>query len=146
MKIYEFITTSDAITFKAENDKVAFLTCLLLGEGKAGCRDEDGESLKTMTAFIFNQNQRNKVYKEYCGTEDIKSVFDDSICDVANALKTFAYCSIPDRKQYDEAIEAITNEKELQEYKKKHEHTNRTSISKWVANAWKYGEALLNNN
>ncbi len=146
MKIYEFITTSDAITFKAENDKVAFLTCLFLGEGKAGCRDEDGESLNTMTAFIFNQDQRNKVYKEYCGTEDIQSVFDDNICEVANALKSFAYGSIPDRKQYDEAIESITNEKQLQEYKKKHEHTNRTSLSKWVATAWKYGEALLNNN
>lgn len=99
-----------------------------------------------MKAFIFNQDQRNKAYKEYCGTEDIKSVFGDNICDVANALKGLAYCSISDRKQYDDAIEAIINDKELQEYKKKHEHTNRTSMSKWVANAWKCGEALLNNN
>ena len=52
MNIYEFITPSDPITFKADDDKVAFTCALLLGNGKAGCENKaTGESLPTMLMF-----------------------------------------------------------------------------------------------
>lgn len=51
MNIYEFITPSDPITFKADDDKVAFTCALLLGNGKAGCENKATESLPTMLMF-----------------------------------------------------------------------------------------------
>lgn len=142
-KIYEFVTPSDAITFRAENDKIAFVVCLFLGEGKAGCYREDGESINTMTAFIFNQEGRNEVYKQYCDTDNLQSVFDENIESIALALQSFSYGSISDRKQYEDALEAITDEEKLKEFKAKHEDRNRTSMSKWVSYAWKCGDRLL---
>lgn len=146
MKIYEFVTSSDAITFKAENDMIAFLVCLFLGRGKAGCHREDGENINTMTAFVFSEDARKEIYKEYCGTDDLQSVFDENISKVANAFKSFSYGSISDRKQYDDAIEAITDQEKLKEFKEKHEDRNRTSMNQWVAVAWKYGEQLEKDN
>ena len=50
--LYEFINMSDTITFYAKNDDYARALTLLLGEGKAGCKKEDGTSLEyCMTAF-----------------------------------------------------------------------------------------------
>jgi len=52
MNIYEFITPSDPITFKADDDKVAFTCALLLGNGKAGCTNlKTGDSIPTMLMF-----------------------------------------------------------------------------------------------
>lgn len=141
-KIYEFVTPSDAITFRAENDMIAFMVCLFLGEGKAGCHKENGESINTMTAFIFNEDARKEVYREYCGTDDLQSVFDENISKVVNSLKSFSYGSISDRKQYDDAIEAITDPAKLKEFQNKHEDRNRTSTSKWVSYAWETAKAL----
>jgi hypothetical protein len=46
MFLYEFVTPSDPITFKAENDKIAFCCALILGSGKACCTNVDsGESI-----------------------------------------------------------------------------------------------------
>ncbi len=46
MNIYKFVTPSDSITFKAENDKIAYACVLFLGNGKAGCENctSGGES------------------------------------------------------------------------------------------------------
>jgi len=52
MNIYEFITPSDPITFKADDDKVAFVCAAILGKGQAGCENKTtGESLPTMLMF-----------------------------------------------------------------------------------------------
>ena len=50
--LYEFINMSDKITFNALNDDYARAATLLLGNGKAGCKKQDGTSLSyCMTAF-----------------------------------------------------------------------------------------------
>ena len=49
---YEFINMSDKITFCAENNDYARAVTLLLGNGKAGCKPQNGECLDyCMTAF-----------------------------------------------------------------------------------------------
>ena len=49
--LYEFITISDPITFRASNNSIAFVVATALGQGKAGCENRDtGESIDSMTA------------------------------------------------------------------------------------------------
>ena len=69
--LYEFITISDPITFRASNNSIAFVVATALGQGKAGCENRDtGESIDSMTAFMPD-NKRQEVYRNYCGEDEI---------------------------------------------------------------------------
>jgi hypothetical protein len=139
--IYAFITVSDPMTFIAESDAVAWIVASLLGEGKAGCAREDGESLNTMTDFA-PENKRPEIYREYIGTEDISIYVNEHKKELSDAFLSFAYGSINQRKQYDDAIAAITEPDKLKQFKAKHEDTQRTSMSRWVDYAWRLGDKL----
>jgi hypothetical protein len=136
--IYEFITPSDPITFKADDDKIAIAVSLLLGNGKAGCRKEDGESLPTM--YLFHSDPLPEIEKSL--GESLETFIDSNKDAIATAFDSFAYGSIEDRKQYDDATEAITDPAKLEEFKSKHEDRHRSSMSQWVQMAWKYGKAM----
>lgn len=141
-KIYEFITPSDPITFRAESDETAFVVSLFMGKGKAALCREDGVKINTMTAFSPVE-LRKKIYEEYLGKISPQEYFDIHTKEIAASLKSFAYGSINDRKQYDDAIKAITDPDKLAEFKKNHEDRNRTSLSKWVAYAWSKPSSLV---
>jgi hypothetical protein len=137
--IYEFITPSDPITFLANNDKIAIAASIIMGEGKAGCNDENGKSIPTM--YLFHPDPLPEIEK------DLELPFSDFIelnkKEISECLLSFSYTSIEDRKQYDDAIAAITDKKKLKVFKAKHEDRNRSSMSKWVQSAWDYGDALI---
>lgn len=139
MNIYEFITPSDPITFKSDDDKVAFACSLLLGNGQAGCENKStGESLPTMLMFVADPN---KEIEKFIG-EDFKSFIHANKPKIKACFDSFAYGSVSERKTYDDALEAITDPEKLKEFKAKHEDKNRTSMSKWVKGAWQYAERL----
>ena len=139
--LYEFITISDPITFRASNNSIAFVVATALGQGNAGCENRDtGESIDSMTAFMPD-NERQEVYRNYCG-EDVKAFIIEHAQEIADAYKSFAYGSVSERRTYDAAIAAITDPKKLEEFKTVHEDQNRTSLSRWVDFAWKQGEEI----
>lgn len=137
--IYELITPSDPITFLANNDKIAICVAILLGEGKAGCHNEKGESLPTM--YMFHPDPVPEIEKDL--EMKLDEFIDANRKELSECFKSFAYGNVGDRKQYDDAIAAITDEKKLKEFKKKHEDRERSSMSKWVQHAWNYGEHLM---
>ena len=57
MNIYKFITPSDPITFKAENDKIAYACVLFLGNGKAGC-----ENCTSKKSYYEKHIFKNKIF------------------------------------------------------------------------------------
>ena len=136
--IYEYVTVSDPITFIAKNDAIAWITASLLGEGLAGCTREDGESINSMTAFA-PEDKRAEIYKEYISTDDILGYTKEHNDEIADAFLSFAYGSINSRKQYDMALSCITDKEKLEQFKTHHEDTQRTSMSRHVARAWKIG-------
>lgn len=139
--LYEFITVSDPITFRASNDSIAFVVATELGQGNAGCMNCDtGEKVKSMTSFMPD-NKIQEVIRNYCGN-DAKAFILEHAQEIADAYKSFAYGSVSNRRTYDAAIAAITDPKKLDEFKALHEDQNRTSLSQWVALAWKHGEAI----
>jgi hypothetical protein len=139
--IYEFITTSDPMTFVAESDAIAWMAASLLGEGNAGCQREDGKDINTLTAFA-PEDKRTEIYMEYIGTENLSEYVKEHGNEIADAFLSFAYGSINERKQYDAAIAAITDPDKMKQFKAQHEETQRTSMSRWVDYAWKLGEIM----
>ena len=106
MNIYEFITPSDPITFKADDDKIACICSLVLGNGKDGCTNiETGESLPTM--IVFMKDGLEKV-TEFLGS-DMDTFIAQNKEKISDCFKTFAYGSVAERKTYDDACEAITD-------------------------------------
>jgi hypothetical protein len=139
MNIYEFITPSDTITFKADDDKVAFMCALLLGNGKAGCTNlKTGDSIPTM--LMFAQDPEKEI-QEFIGGSP-KEFLEANKPKMAECFKSFSYGSASDRKTFDDACDAITDPEKLKEFKAKHEDKNRSSMSQWVKAAWERGERM----
>ncbi len=139
MNIYEFITPSDPITFKADDDKVAYICAVLLGNGKAGCNNlTTGESLRTM--LMFSQKP-DKDIQDFIG-EDVNEFIETNKPKIAACFNSFAYGSFSERQTYDNACEAITDPDKLKEFKEKYENDNRSSMSQWVKAAWRHGEHM----
>jgi hypothetical protein len=136
--IYEFITPSDPITFIANDDKVACVCSVLLGEGKAGCNREDGENIPSLWLFHPDPIPEIEKYLECSFGDFIK----ENKQAISECFKSFSYGHFNDRKQYDAAIEAITDPDKLAKFKNTHEDSNRSSMSKWVAYAWQMGKQM----
>lgn len=142
MTIYEFVTPSDPITFKAENDKVAFCCAVILGNGKGGCENTTTrESIPSLLAFSRNPDED---IEKFIGCP-LKEFVSDNIDSIQTSFESFAYATVSERKTYDNAIEAITDPERLKEFKQKHEDQNRTSMSKWVQGAWNYAQSIAKN-
>lgn len=137
--LYEFVTPSDPITFKADDDKIAFTCALLLGNGKAGCDNLDtGDSIPTMLMF---SKEPEKEIEKYIGS-DPSDFINENKPQIAECFKSFSYGSAQDRQTFDDACEAITDPEKLKEFKNKHENKNRSSMSQWVKAAWDMGESF----
>lgn len=137
--IYDFITPSDAITFVANDEKIAYMAAILLGNGKAGCHDETGKNLATM--FLFHSNPVPVIEKELGDT--MENYIDNHLQDLGECLLSFAYVRFEDREKYDRKITSFTDPDKLKEFKYKHEDKNRTSMSQWVKSAWNIGNGML---
>lgn len=142
MDIYEFITPSDSITFKSDDDKVAFSCTLLLGSGKAGCErfNENNETVSIPSMLAFHPNPTATI-KDYLGMGLDEFIIHNEQ-KIIDCFKSFSYGSVEDRKTYDDALDAITNDEKRKEFKAKHEDRNRTSMSRWVQGAWNMAQNL----
>jgi hypothetical protein len=139
MILYEFITLSDPITFKAKDDKIAFCCAMMLGSGEAGCNNT--ETSESVPAMLFLAEDPEKIIFDFLGN-DLSRYVEAHKPDVIEAFKTFAYGSVSSRKSYDLACYYITDPEKLQEFKVKHEEENRSSMTEWVKSAWSYAKAL----
>lgn len=137
MHTYEFITPSDAITFRADNNAIAYAVALYLGSGKAACQREDGVEIDCMLLFATPEETKKSIL-DNLGME-FKDFMEANKAAVAAAFSSFAYTSIAGRKQYDERLTAASD---VTAFKAAHEDKKRTSLSRWVNTAWMTGKAL----
>ena len=144
MHIYEFITPSDPITFKAVNDKVALVCAFMLGKGRAGCdrKDENGNTVTIPSLLMFSEDAGKEIVQFL--EQDLGSFLESNREEIQKGFDSFCYGTIEERKTYDDAVEAITDPEKLKEFKAKHEDRNRTSMSEWVAGAWQFAEHFKN--
>lgn len=140
MFTYEFVTPSDPITFKASNDRIAFVVSLVLGNGKAGCsRILDQKQINVPSLFLFVSDPE-AVIQEYLG-EALDKFIEKNKQEIADSFCSFAYTSLDGRDQFDQTLDMIPCEKK-QEFLDMHEDTKRSSTSRWVKHAWKTGNGL----
>lgn len=145
--IYEFITPSDPITFLAPDDKVAFVTALMVGSGKACCNREDGAQVDC--CFLFSSEQEiTEAIQRTLGC-DLKCYLDEHREAIASALESFAYGKVADRHVHDAAVRALKKAGDmecLQEFLAEHEDRLRSSMSEWVAYAWDLAKNMRDTN
>lgn len=139
MNIYEFVTPSDPITFKTDDDKIAFVCALILGNGKAGCRNIDTD--KSIPSFLLFSEDPEASIKDYIGA-DLGEFIEKNKPNIAECLMSFSYGSVSERKTFDDACNAITDPEKLIGFKAKHEDENRTSMSQYVKTAWNIGKKI----
>ena len=138
---YEFITTGDEITFKTEDDNVAFACTVMLGRGKAGCaRYVNGEE-HNLEAFLANTTDPNRAIESRLEMS-LNAFVKENHAEMAKCFHSFAYGTIDNRDQYDQALAALKDPGEALEFKTSHENDNRTSLTTWVIMAWELGEAI----
>ena len=135
--IYNFITPSDPITFITHDPKVAFICALIMGNGKAGCQGEDGSDIPSLL-FLAKAEEVNRIMDEQLGEPGV--FIKEHLKEMVECFDSFAYVTIADRQQYDEALAAITDPGRLREFKARHENRQRTSMYTWVSSAWKMAE------
>lgn len=143
MNTYELINPSDAITFKAENDQIAYATCLMVGQGLYGAeRIEDGHKVN-VPAFLVQTKNAPEHMKNYLGMdpEEFMKIHKNEI--VASCA-SFMYGTLEIREAIDSSMNALTDPQAKKEFLIAHEEAHRTSLNKIVAKAWiigrKFGE------
>lgn len=124
MKLYEFITPSDPITFYAPDNDIAEAIGLFVGNGKANIKAIDNsETPDTMTAFTGGlQNDQ---------AERVKKTMGKRLDEVIASGKTFAVCRASQREIYDDYTDNGQNKKKVEKWDDK----NRSSISDWCGSA-----------
>ncbi len=141
---YKLINPSDAITFKAESDKVAFFCALILGNGKAGISRQDGKEVEQSPMFLFHHDPMQIIegYLE-CAFQEFG---DQNARAVSDCFLSFAYTNFDSRAAFDSDLESFKTDEGRNEYLKNHEDENRSSMSRWVKHAWSYGEGFKKKN
>lgn len=137
MELYELVTPSDAITFRAKDDKTAFMAAVLLGNGKAGCHKENGENIPSMMMFSRQPDKDITDYLAMPGNDWVNQNSDH----LSQSLLTFQYTSLSERKDYEDQLAALPDDQK-QSFAAKWEDDHRSSMSQWVLSAWKYGHHL----
>ena len=118
MKLYEFITPSDPITFYAPDKDIAEAVALFIGKGKAGLRAVD-ESETPNTMHFFS------IPKDVLGR--VKNAMDNRTDEVVQSAHTFAVCKPEYREEYDILTKNGTDKDAVDKWDNKH----RSSCSSW---------------
>jgi len=139
MNIYDFITPSDPITFKAKDDKIALCCALLIGNGKVSCKNLDtGKSVPSL--LIFSDNPE-KAIDDFLG-ENPKEFINSNKSNIIECLESFAYVTHYNRARYDADCASQKDLEELKKFKDRHEERKRTSTSGWVKAAWDFAQEM----
>ena len=138
--LYEFSNPSDPIVFRAERDIIACFCTLFLSNGKAFFKREDGVTPSPDSLFLLGMSDADTeaILQETFG--DVNEFAEANRAAIADCYLSFSYGDFHSRREYEAALNAITDPDKLREFKEFHENLRRTSLNKWVKNAWELGE------
>ena len=107
---YELINPSDPYTFVADNKEIAALTVFALST-MYGAKSEDGSE---EIPLLFLGGSKDW-YRESFGKMPDEGLKENWMA-VSNALLSFMYGNFTDRKRYELALNAITDDKKREEF------------------------------
>lgn len=117
-ELYEFLNPSDTITFYAENDDIARAVTLILGNGKAGCRKENGEQVDNCFT-AFGNPAPQKVYDE------IEKWLKEGNESLIQSFNSLGCCNRDERPIFDEYIQNDEANKKFLKW----DETHRSSMN-----------------
>lgn len=141
--IYGFITPSQELTFKADDDKVAFMCAYIVGEGNTSCIriDEKGEKVEIPTLLYLNKDHE-AFATEYLGEHP--SEFTIKNWDkMIECFDSFVGCNLTSREEYDRRVDEIENPDEKQLYIDTYREEN-PSLLGWENGARYYAQQFRN--
>lgn len=136
MKIYELINPSDPYTFLAESHEVAALTVFLLSTAY-GAESEDKNC--DVPVFLFGGSREWYMEKFKRTPDEGLSCLKE---EVGNALLSFVFGGFLDRRRYEAALSAITDESRKEEFINAW-NNDRTSMNDIGTYAHETGRRLL---
>lgn len=138
MDIYEIINPSDAYTLVSDSFEFACIVACLLGEGKYGLWQIDGDN--EMPIFFIGGH--DVWFTEHFGA-DFSAVMDRmnpaAVADVCDSVLIGKAC---DRETFDKAMALIEDESKRQEFRAHWHNTRRSSMNDIGSRARFYAEKL----
>lgn len=104
MPIYEIVNPSDAYTLMADEERVAVVATLLLGEGWYGLRTEDGKDVLGLIA-LGGIRYADCWCREHFGSDSMEALL-NSVPDeqIAACLESVRIGDFDERRRYDRLI------------------------------------------
>ncbi len=134
---YELINPSDPYTFLAKTKESAALAVFLLGTMYGASPKDDNEE-KRIPVFLFGGAE--EWYQEEFGRSTEEGLEKEKK-NVADALLSFMYGHFEDRRRYEAALKAITDEEKKKEFMKEWQN-GRSSMNNIGGYAHKLGAKL----
>lgn len=134
---YELINPSDPYTFLAKTKESAALTVFLLGTMYGASPKDDNEE-KRIPVFLFDGAE--EWYRKEFGRSTQAGLKEEKQ-NVADALLSFMYGSFEDRRRYEAALNAITDEEKKKVFMEEWQD-GRTSMKNIGEYAHQLGEKL----
>jgi|GEM_PF-5609913 len=139
--VYKFTTPSDPITFLAEDDKVAFLVTVIVGNGKTLYEPEDGHNVPS--SFLIFAGDQTEAMIEGALANSMDHFIHARRSDIIAALESFAYGEFADRKVYDQTFALLKDDpNKLDKFRAIHDDAKRSSLSEWCKYAWNLAKQL----
>jgi hypothetical protein len=135
--LYEIINPSDAVTFRAPDDKIARAVTLLVGNGQYGLRriEDDGKTVDVPCMLLFLTGPLTaRMLTEWFG-----STFSDFVSthrvEIAEALESCQNIA-PDGREGYEALVAAQPKAKRAAFVKRYEDKHRSSMNTITKFAW----------
>lgn len=113
MKEYTLINPSDPYTFLAEDKEVATLVVLSLNPGYGAETKDRSESVPI---FAFSTEEKMREWYETEFSRTIEEGLKAKRKEIGEALLTFMYGGFEDRRRYQAALSAITDEEKKKKF------------------------------
>lgn len=139
--LYELINPSDPYTCRADDPKAAMAVALVLGNGKMGLRDQEGEEYATLIMFMKEDALEEHLVHLF-GEGGLGGFMEANAPAVADCLDSVMSVGFSERRTFDEAIKAIESDDRRDEYRAKIHDANRSSVNDFASYAWKYAASL----
>lgn len=133
--MWEVINPSDAVSFTTDDVRIAIGVTALVGEGHYGLQDEKGREYPAMLLFMDMEQIGKHLCPHFNSLKEMLDYLGAHPDKTIAALESFALASIPQRIDFEKALEAITDEEKRRKYVAEFNDRHRTSVNDICAHA-----------
>ena len=153
MLLYDIVNPSDAATFLAPDRTIALAALVFIGEGHYAGRaiardlepiDRDEAEQHDVPLFLTGLSEPYEQWWKRVGytEEPVGLVMRTRKGELVAALRSTAYGDLEDRRTYDSALAAITDDEKRGEFVSAWEDRRRSSMNRIAQRAWAWADRI----